>query len=759
MTPAEKLAQLGSHWEDTRDASEIIAPMQDVLGRGRLPFETAAAAGIGHLTRVFGTTPVAARAGMEKVRAAQTFLREQTRLGIPAIVHEECLTGFTTLGATVYPIPMAWAATFDRGLVRRMARAIGEDMRAVGVQQGLSPVLDVVTDYRWGRVEETLGEDPYVVATLATEYVSGMQEAGVIATLKHFAGHASSRGGRNHAPVSMGERELRDLVLPPFEMAVRAGGAGSVMNSYTETDRVPAAADRWLLTDVLRGEWGFEGTVVSDYWAIAFLKSKHGVAETMADAGRQALHAGMDVELPDTSAFRLLAEDDPDPERTRAEIDTAVRRVLRQKLDLGLLDEGWMPTDPADHDLDSPRNRELARRLAEESIILLDNSAGALPLPDGLGRVAVVGPGASDPRVLMGAYSYPIHVLPRHPDLGLGIDAAPVAAALADALAGTDVIVEEGVPLVDPPAPGSLERAVAAARESDVAVVVVGDRAGMFGKGTSGEGSDAPDLELPGHQGRLVDAVLDTGTPVVLVVVSGRPYALGRYVGRAAAIVQAFLPGVEGGGALARVLTGAVNPSGHLPVQIPRTGGAIPHTYLAPPLGQDGDRISNLSIAPAFSFGHGLSYTEFELGALALDAEQIDVAGSVRACTEVRNVGARDGSVVVQLYASDPVAQVTRPVAQLVGYARVQLSAGAAAEVTFTLAADRFSFIGRDRRRIVEPGVIRLAAGLSLAATTAPVAVTLTGGTREVPAPVLDTPVHIVPLPTAAAIHNVGNAS
>ncbi|QEW04739.1 glycosyl hydrolase [Microbacterium lushaniae] len=758
MTPAEKLAQLGSHWEDTRDASEIIAPMQDVLGRGRLPFETAAAAGIGHLTRVFGTTPVAARAGMQKVRAAQTFLREQTRLGIPAIVHEECLTGFTTLGATVYPIPMAWAATFDRGLVRGMARAIGEDMATVGVQQGLSPVLDVVTDYRWGRVEETLGEDPYVVATLATEYVSGMQEAGVIATLKHFAGHASSRGGRNHAPVSMGERELRDLVLPPFEMAVRAGGAGSVMNSYTETDRVPAAADRWLLTDVLRGEWGFEGTVVSDYWAIAFLKSKHGVAETMADAGRQALHAGMDVELPDTSAFRLLAEDDPDPERTRAEIDTAVRRVLRQKLELGLLDEGWMPPDPADHDLDSPRNRELARRLAEESIILLDNSAGALPLPDGLGRVAVVGPGASDPRVLMGAYSYPIHVLPRHPDLGLGIDAAPVAAALADALAGTDVIVEEGVPLVDPPAPGVLERAVAAARDSDVAVVVVGDRAGMFGKGTSGEGSDAPDLELPGHQGRLVDAVLDTGTPVVLVVVSGRPYALGRYVGRAAAIVQAFLPGVEGGGALARVLTGAVNPSGHLPVQIPRTGGAIPHTYLAPPLGQDGDRISNLSIAPAFSFGHGLSYTEFELGALALDAEQIDVAGSVRACTEVRNVGARDGSVVVQLYASDPVAQVTRPVAQLVGYARVELSAGAAAEVTFTLAADRFSFTGRDRRRIVEPGVIRLAAGLSLAATTAPVAVTVTGCTREVPAPVLDTPVHIVPLPTAA-IHNVGNAS
>jgi beta-glucosidase len=743
MTREEKIAQLGSHWEDTRDASQIIAPMQDVLARGRRPFEEAAASGIGHLTRVFGTTPVNPHDGMEKVRAAQQFLRTQTRLGIPAIVHEECLTGFTTLGATVYPIPMAWAATFDRDLVREMASAIGDDMRAVGVHQGLSPVLDVVTDYRWGRVEETLGEDPFVVATLATEYVRGMQRSGVIATLKHFAGHASSRGGRNHAPVSMGERERRDLVLPPFEMAVRTGAAGSVMNSYTETDRVPAAADRWLLTEVLRGEWGFRGTVVSDYWAIAFLKSKHRVAASMPDAGRLALHAGMDVELPDMSAYTQLGIDDPDPDRTAAEIDTAVRRVLRQKLELGLLDGSWAPAAPQAHDLDSPRNRDVARRLAEQSVILLDNPRRLLPLATAPGRIAVVGPGARDPRVLLGAYSCPIHVLPRHPEFGLGIAAQTIADAVIAAAPGAEVVVEDGVPLIDAPAEGEVERAVRAARGADVALVVVGDRAGMFGRGTSGEGSDAPDLDLPGHQTLLVEAVLATGTPVVLVVVSGRPYALGRFVGRAAAIVQAFFPGVEGAGAIARVLTGEVNPSGHLPVQIPQTGGAIPHTYLAPPLGQDGDRISNLSIAPAFAFGHGLSYTDFTLSDLTVDAREMDVAGSVQASVDVVNAGQRDGAVVVQLYAADPVAQVTRPVSQLVGYARVHLTAGQTATVTFTLSADRFSFTGLDRRRIVEPGEMTLAAGLSLVPTTEPVPITLSGAVRIVDEPVLDTPVRI----------------
>ena len=742
MTREEKIAQLGSYWADTRGSGEVIAPMQGEMSKGRRPFEEVVADGIGHLTRVFGTTPVPPREGMEKVRASQKHLIENTRLGIPAVVHEECLTGFTTLGATVYPAAMAWGATFDPELVKEMASAIGSDMAAVGVHHGLSPVLDVVTDYRWGRVEETLGEDPYVVSTLSTAYVLGLQEAGVIATLKHFAGHASSRGGRNHAPVQLGEREFRDLVLPPFEMAVRAGAA-SVMNSYTELDHVPAAADRWLLTELLRDEWGFEGTVVSDYWAVPFLEAKHGVAGSLPEAARLALHAGIDVELPDLAAYRFLGEDDPDPERTAEDIDTAVRRLLRQKLDLGLLDEGWAPAEPADIDIDSERNRAIARRLADESIVLLDNRQGLLPLSADAKRIAVVGPCIEDPAALMGAYSYPIHVMPRHPEMGLGIETTTIPDALRAEFPGVEIVAEHGCPLTEPATDDEIARAVAAAESSDVVIAVVGDRAGMFGKGTSGEGSDAPSIDLQGDQGRLVEALLATGKPVVLVVLSGRPYALGAYTERAAALVQAFMPGVEGAKALAAVLGGSVNPSGHLPVQIPRTNGAVPHTYLAPPLGQDGDRISNLSIAPAYPFGHGLSYTSFELGDVSLDGAEIANDGTVIATVEVTNTGDIAGATVVQLYSADPVAQVTRPVQQLVGYSRVALEPGERARVSFELHADRFAFTGLERRRIVEPGSVILTAGLSLTDTTAPATLTITGPVRYVTDAVLNTPVDI----------------
>ena len=333
--------------------------------------------------------------------------------------------------------------------------------------------------------------------------------------------------------------------------------------------------------------------------------------------------------------------------------------------------------------------------------------------------------------------------MPRHPEMGLGIEATTVPAALRAAVPGTEVVVEQGCPLVEPAHERQIAHAVVAAGSSDIVIAVVGDRAGMFGKGTSGEGSDAPSLDLPGDQGRLVEALLATGKPVVLVVLSGRPYALGAYVGRAAAIVQAFLPGVEGAAAIVGVLTGAVNPSGHLPVQIPRTNGALPHTYLAPPLGQDGDRISNLSIAPAFPFGHGLSYTTFELGDVHLDRHEIRNDGTVVASVSVANTGSRAGATVVQLYAADPVAQVTRPVQQLVGYARVSLEPGATASVSFELHADRFSFTGLARRRIVEPGAVHLTAGLSLTDVTASAALTIAGPERVVADPVLVTGVRI----------------
>ncbi|WP_306204423.1 glycoside hydrolase family 3 N-terminal domain-containing protein [Actinoplanes sp. RD1] len=743
MTLEEKLAQLGSAWPGfATESTGEVAPMQEVFAAGNRPLAELAEHGLGHVTRPFGTNPISAADGRKRVAELQAVVMAGNRFGIPAIMHEECLTGFTTLGAAVYPTALAWAATFDPALVERMAAAIAADLRAVGVHQGLSPVLDVVRDYRWGRVEETLGEDPYLVAMLGAAYVRGLETHGIVATLKHFAGYSASRAARNHAPVPMGPRELREIILPPFETAIRSGGARSVMQSYAEVDGVPAAADTDLLTGILRDEWGFTGVVVSDYWGVPFLHTMHRVAGDFTEAGALALTAGVDVELPHTAGFGpdVLTLVDP------ALVDRAARRVLIQKADQGLLDPDYaVPGGPVP-DLDAPHHRALARDLAERSIILLANDAGTLPLTLGAAprRIAVVGPCADDAQAFMGCYSYPNHVLGDYPQYGIGVEADSLWAALRAELPDDSFVLEAGCPVRDEDRTG-IEAAVAAARDADVCVAVVGDRAGLFGRGTSGEGCDVPDLTLPGVQAELVTALLATGTPVVLVVVSGRPYALGDFTG-AAAIVQAFMPGEEGGPALAGVLSGRVNPSGKLPVQVPRLAGGQPGTYLQPPLGTWSEGVSNLDPRPLFGFGHGLSYTRFEYADLGLSATELATDGTVDVSLVVRNTGPRDGAEIVQLYVHDVQASVTRPLRQLAGFARVPLAAGATARVTFTLHADRTSFIGRDLRRVVEPGALALFAGPSVTDLPLSATVTLTGDRRVVgPHRVLDTPVTITP--------------
>ncbi|MCF6475941.1 glycosyl hydrolase [Nonomuraea sp. MG754425] len=773
LTLEEKIGQLGSRWlgndmsqdeagpEPAPGAEPLnVAPMQDVFAAsGSVPFDEAIRHGLGHLTRVHGSAPVTPEQGAAEVVRLQRAVVEASRLGIPAIVHEECLTGFTSYGATVYPAAIAWAATFDPGLVERMAAAIGRDMRAVGVHQGLSPVLDVVRDYRWGRVEETMGEDPYLVATLGAAYVRGLESAGIIATLKHFAGYSASRAARNHGPVPMGRRELMDMILPPFETAIALGGARSVMNSYADVDGVPAGADPWLLTEVLRADWGFTGTVVSDYWAVPFLATMHRVAADPAEAGALALEAGIDVELPDTLGFgQCLAERVRAGRLPEALIDRAARRLLTQKAQLGLLDAGWTPegsvAGAASADLDSPANRALARELAERSIILLD-AGTALPLrtdadrdadggpgPDGTvsgagagrtapRRMAVVGPAAHDARTFMGCYAFPNHVLPRHPDLGLGVEAPTVLDALAAELPDTELRYEKGCDVRGEDRSG-FAAAVAAAREADVCVAVVGDLAGLFGQGTSGEGCDAEDLRLPGVQADLLAELAATGTPLVVVVVSGRPYALGAVHAYAAGLVQAFMPGEEGGAAIAGVLSGRVQPVGRLPVQIPRGPGGQPGTYLQPPLGADSHGISNLDPTPLFPFGYGASYTSFELSGLRLSDEEVPTDGEFTASVTVRNTGRRAGEEVVQLYLRDVLAQVTRPVRQLAGYARVRLEPGESAEVRFRVHADRTAFTGRDLRRVVEPGDVEVLAGTSAADLPCRGVLRLTGPSRHV---------------------------
>lgn len=718
MSPAEKLAQLYGVWVGVDPATQDVAPRQEELGDVPLKWEALIAHGLGHLTRPFGTAPVVAVAGAAALAAAQADLVAAGRHGIPAIAHEECLSGFMAWGATIYPTPLAWAATFDPDLVETMAGEVGASLRAVGVHQGLAPVLDVARDHRWGRTEETLGEDPYLVGTLATAYVRGLESAGVVATLKHFVGYSASRSGRNFGPVAVGPRELADVLLPPFEMALRHGGARSVMQAYVEIDGIPVGADPALLTGLLRDRWGFSGTVVSDYFGIAFLRQHHRLAASDAAAAGLALAAGIDIELPTVHCYG-------DPLLGAVEsgsvpmdlVDRAARRVLRQKCELGLLDAGWEPSPAALTDgvidLDPPASRALARRLAEESVVLAAND-GILPLRSDA-RVALVGPRADDPLAMLGCYTFPSHVVTpaengATPDLGVEIPT--LARALSDELPLATVRYEPGCG-VDGADTAGIEAAVALARSADVCVVALGDRAGLFGRGTSGEGCDAADLDLPGVQGELLAALVATGTPVVLVMIAGRPYALGPYVDGLAAVVQSFFPGEEGGPALAGVLSGRVCPSGRLPVSVPKTSGSQPTTYLTPPLGRKSDG-SNLDLTPLWPFGHGLSYTTFEWTAPQLDGTdpvdgfEVPTDGHVEYSVTVTNSGDRRGAEVVQFYLADPLAQVTRPILQLTGYQRVELEPGASARVTFRFSADLSSFTGLAGHRLVEPGDLQL---------------------------------------------------
>lgn len=742
MTTAEKVAQLYGVWVGASDDGDDVAPHQHDLSDD-VDLDELLPAGLGQLTRPFGTAPVDPAVGALSLMRAQQRIVAANRFGIPAIAHEECLAGFATWGATAYPVPLSWGATFDPDLVREMGARIGDDLRSVGVHQGLAPVLDVVRDARWGRVEETIGEDPYLVGTVATAYIQGIERAGVIATLKHFVGYSASKAGRNLAPVSVGPRELADVLLPPFEMALRESGVRSVMNSYTDLDGVPTAADGGLLTGLLRDTWGFEGTVVADYFSVAFLKELHGFSAGWTDAARDALSAGIDVELPTVKTFGAdLVRAVEDGGVDISLIDRALRRVLRQKAELGMLDPGWSPVPEvlagrsdvaAEHlrgevDLDPPANRELARRIAEQAVVLVHND-GTLPLVNPR-RIAVIGPTAADPYAVLGCYSFPAHVGVRHPEFPIGIALPTLRDALEAEFPGADLVWARGTSIDGGETDGVAEaRDVAAG--ADVVVLALGDRAGLFGRGTSGEGCDVADLTLPGAQQQLLDEVLATGVPTVVTLLSGRPYALGTAPERAAAIVQTFFAGEEGTGAISGVLSGRVNPSGRLPVSIPCDPGAQPSTYLASTLARRND-VSNIDPGAAFPFGHGLGYAPAVWSDAAASVDEIPADGAVTVSIHVGNAGDRDGVEVVQLYLHDPVASTVRPVQRLIAYARVPLAAGERVRVSFEVPADLASFTGQDGRRVVEPGEIVLGFGRSSAEIAASRTVLISGPARHV---------------------------
>jgi beta-glucosidase len=734
MSLREKVAQLRSLWLGT-DASGQVAPHQHDFSSSSIDWEELIKDGLGQLTRPYGTVPVEPEVGARRLALMQRRVIEAGEFGIPAMVHEECLTGLTAWRATIYPSPLCWGASFDPGLVEEVGAQIGRAMRELGVHQGLAPVLDVVRDLRWGRVEETIGEDPFLVGTIGSAYVRGLQSEGIVATLKHFVGYSSSRAGRNFAPVSVGGRELADVLLPPFEMALR-DGARSVMNSYNDIDGVPVAADKTLLTGFLRESCGFTGTVVSDYYAVGFLESLHHVAPDLGTAAALALEAGIDVELPNVNAYgdvlvNLVESGTVDT----LVVERAARRVLTQKCELGLLDLGWSPEPPVlQHEaalLDGGAQRQTARKLAERSIVLLSND-GSLPLRPGL-RVGVVGPLASDRQAMLGCYSFPMHVGAHHPELPLGVEVPALLDALTADSAGYKISYAQGCPVVG----GQPEEVLAGlgeakqvATSSDICIVVLGDRAGLFGGGTSGEGCDAVDLRLPGHQEELLEAVLATGTPIVLVLLVGRPYDISRQVDRLAAAVCGFFLGEEGAPALANVLSGRTNPSGHLPVSFPAPGGSQPATYLGPALAQRSE-VSSVDPTAIFPFGHGLSFAPPAwLGVKRCSEETWATDGTARLSVTLRNDAAVPTAEVVQVYLHDVVAEVARPTQQLIAAQRVELGPGEVRSVMFTLHADLTSYVGIEGRRIVDEGEVVLQVGASSRDTRSSMTFRLEGGRR-----------------------------
>ena len=755
MTLEEKVAQLGSRWiggglpdpgrlrpgagRRPRRQPHRGADAGRVRGRGTPSLEAASRHGLGHLTRIYGSAPVTAVEGAAELVRQQRVVLGASRLGIPALVHEECLTGFTTFGATVYPAAIAWGATFDPGLVERMAAAIGRDMAAVGVHQGLSPVLDVVRDYRWGRVEETMGEDPYLVSVLGAAYVRGLQSAGVIATLKHFAGYSAARAGRNHGPTSMGRRELMDVILPPFETAVAQAGAGSVMNSYSDVDGVPAASDHWLLTDLLREEWGFAGSVVSDYWAVPFLATMHRVAADMDEAGAQALAAGIDVELPDTIGFGAgLAERVRRGELPEALVDRAARRLLTQKVRLGLLDPDWTPegsvAGAAAVDLDSPANRALAREMAERSVVLLEAGAALPLLGDGrpaLRRVAVIGPCAADPRVLMGCYAFPNHVLPRHPGLGLGLEVQTAVDALAAELPGVEIVHEQGCPVQERTGPASGPRWPPPARPTcawpwsatSPACSATGRPAKAATPRTSGSrGCRRISWTSSCGSERRWSWWWSRAAPMPSATCKAAPPAWCRRSCRGRR---------EGRRSPASSPAGSSR-AGSCPCRSRSVPAGSPGRTSSRPSAARRARASARSTRPPLPVRLRRLLHDLRGGRARISDAEVPTDAAFTVSVRVRNTGPREGVEVVQLYLHDVVAQVARPVKQLAGFARVGLAPGEGVDVRFRVHADRTAYPNREFERIVEPGDIEVMVGTSAADLPCRGRVRLTGPLRVV---------------------------
>lgn len=724
MTLEEKAAQMMCVWQ--QKAQTLLD------ADGDFDFEKAGTAfqeghGLGQVGRPSDAgTGKDARGMAELTNAIQKFFLENSRLGIPVIFHEECLHGHAALGGTSFPQPIALAATFNPQLVESLFTMTAAEARLRGAHQALTPVVDVARDPRWGRVEETYGEDPYLVSRMGIAAVRGFQgdasfrdKRRVIATLKHFVGHGQPESGMNCAPANVPLRVLRETFLYPFKQALEQGGAISVMASYNEIDGVPSHANQWLLRDVLRKEWGFQGFVVADYYAIWELGDRpdthgHFVAAGKKEACALAVRAGVNIELPEPDCYLHLVELVREGALQESQLDDLVAPMLHWKFQMGLFDDPYVDPAEADRVVGCPEHRQLALQGAREAITLLKNDNNLLPLSlDGIQSIAVIGPNAN--RSLLGGYS---GVPKANVTLVEGIRNKVGDRAKVVYSEGCKITVggswnqDEVIPSDPQEDRKQIAKAVVIAKKADLIVLAIGGN-----EQTSREAwslkhmGDRTSLDLIGKQDELVKAMLATGKPVIVLLFNGRPLSINAVSQSAPAILECFYLGQETGRAVAEVLFGDFNPGGKLPITVPRSVGHLPAYYNHKPSARRGYLFDDVS--PLYAFGYGLSYTTFAVKNVRLEKQTIRRDSSTRVLADVSNTGARPGTEVVQMYIRDRVSSVTRPVKELKGFERVPLQPGETKTVAFEITPDRLAFYDIDMQYIVEPGEFEIMVGTS----------------------------------------------
>ncbi|MDB5089336.1 MAG: beta-glucosidase [Mucilaginibacter sp.] len=693
MTTTEKIRQLDMYW------GHEVANMQ---GHEAASYADSARISIG--TEGIGSVHDLYPLTADVTNQVQRYAVEHTRLGIPVLFIEEGLHGYEGLGSTTFPVPIALAGAWDTTLVHKAGHIIATEMRAHGVAMVLGPVLCLPRDPRWGRVEETYGEDPYLAAANGVAMVKGLQGSNlsnpdaVLAEPKHFAVHGIPEAGSNTAPVNMGEREARSSFLYVFEKAVKEGGALGMMAAYSELDGIPCVDNKWLLKDVLRKEWGFKGFVLSDLGAIKMSLTSHHIAASPADALAQTLTAGLDMQFydfPHAEFSDAIIKALKSKQLAVSELNRAVSDVLRIKFMLGLFDHPYIDQSLLKKVYHTDASRQVALKVAQEGISLLKNDHSLLPLSANVHSVAVIGPLAAS--TYMGGYAN---------KNGKGV-------AIVDALrqkAGNDMKIEyEAGYSADTSAEKQnldLQKAVNLVNQSDVAIVVLGEDIGEVG-----EGKDRSNLELNQKQTRLIEAIQKTGKPVAVVLFNGRPLCINWIAKKIPAIVESWFLGETGGLAIADVLLGKINPSGKLPMTFPRSVGQLPYYYNHKPTSRH--VYVDQDTSALFPFGHGLSYTSFEYSNLTITPAHLPLNGSANISVTVKNTGKVEGTEVVQLYIRDVIASVTTPVKSLKGFSRISLKPGESGKVQFRLNNKELMIWNRQMKQVVEPGEFRVMVGSS----------------------------------------------